>query len=326
MNNEIKANETLNIFNRWIEIHLISKETLQEFVLDSENCYLTVVSKKFLGFVKDEMTISIYNLDSKRLNMLLNNKIDFVKVYAGYGDKGNIINSLIAFNKILVMTVDKSDPITPKINVICSAKFNPVTKNALHINAGQSLYNTIDLLCQRMKVKALIDKRLKNKRLQKELVVQHEKTAINQLIRDYDYLKVYNDTLDKQYDLEFKIVENSENQIIKIDPLKGTLIKSWIDLDSRGNINFYALPVIEFNIGTLVEVDRNYLNQTIESADQYLDLKKQNNILNRTENNNDNKLIYIIYQLEYSLDVRGEFSIKILARPYNKAINWGATV
>lgn len=320
----------MNVFDRYIRVELFSSEADKEgylnmISLNSNDIYMTVSVQKHLSHLKDEGLITLYNLSKKLYQELLVKKYDTVKIYAGYGTGKNVREFLVATNTILLITLDKSDLNTSKTHLVLSSRFRRKEATPITFKTGMPIWSALNILTKRLKIRALIDNKLKNKILKRDLTVTQPNNAIAQLLRDYEFISISNDLGGGSYDVHFQEIYNSERRKIHISPDNGTLIKAWANIDNESAITFSSLPVINYVIGDAISIKSKWFNQFMSSANEYKDwVKKQRRIernqslveSNKDEDDEGEKEnIYVITALEYDLDVKGNFEIKIKGKP-----------
>ena len=317
------------MFGRYIEL-IFSKDLFDQgtketkrrtIILDSNTTFMRVKVSKYLSHIKDEVLIELYNFDQNTFNLM--KTYDTVTVSVGYKIKRNSSNEweyrkfLVCVMSILIVTTDKSELVTPKTIIIGSSRYRKNNKkNTLTIKTGTTLFNTLSLLCKRCGIRAKIDENLKKNVLKNDLVVDDENRAIHQLLRDYDFINVNNDNNGENYDIEFMNVSRKELfKSFEISPENGSLIKDWVSLDGDGNISFTSMANrYNYKIGDIISVDNKYFDQYVSSSNQYREYQKTNRKLEKIEKNN-NSSYYIIIQLEYDLNLKGSYEVKITARP-----------
>lgn len=288
--------------------------------LTSDELFITASVQKHLSHMKDESIVTIYNLSDEYFQLI--KQYDTMTIYAGrLTGKNEWIDYLIATQTVLIATIDKSDVTTPKAIIIGSSRFRNKEIKSLRLKQGLSLKNALSLLCKRGGIKALIDPKLTNKVLKSEINVTHISTALAQIMRDYSFIQVSNDSNGEDYDIRFSLISNTQNRLsIDITPESHTLIEEWVSIDNQANISFTSLPNrVPFKIGDSIRVNNRYLNQYVGSSSDYNSYNATNKRLERSERtiNSDGSITneYIIMSLAYDLDVTGTFNVKIVARP-----------
>lgn len=322
---------------------LSGKRTL---TISSDEVQFNVKVSKYMSHLKDEIIIEMYNLSQDYRELL--KTFDVVTVKAGRENYKFIqdenhqikevsewINHTIAIQTILIPgSHDKSDLASLKTIIVCSSRFRSKNLKPITISGNLSIEYVLKYLTKRAGIRAKISPDLKVKRLQKPLTVTHISNAITQLMRDYPFIQVRNDTQDDA-DIYFDYVNNrQERKNIVISPQNGTLIKDWINIDGNGDITFTSLPNrVSFRIGDNISVNSKYLNVYYTSAEAYKDKNRIEYRLDKTigkdEKDNTTTYEYIIISLEYVLDVRGTWEVKVKARPrtsFNQKYTKGSAV
>lgn len=327
------------LLNRYLKLVFTRSDGKSNYhlTLTSDEIYFTVKVNKYMSHLKDEIVIEIWNLSSEYQTLL--KQYDTVSVYAGREmwydenrkEKKQWIQHLVAVQTVLSQTNDKSNLSSLKTILVCSSRFRSRNIKPITLKNGISLWNAINFIVKRASLKSDVNVELKNRVLQKPLSIQNISSAINNLIRDYPFIKIKNDS-DGIYDIVFDYVNNRKSRSnIIISPQNRTLIKDWVSIDANGDITFTSLPnIISFKVGDGISVNSQYINSYISSTSNYTDKIKIEKRLERTIQEQDSDTInfeYIIISLGYDLDVRGNWEVKVKARPrtsFNQKVVQGA--
>ena len=313
------------LHNRKVKLEFIfenKNQTYSKLTLTSDEIYFTVSVNKYIAHLKDEAIINLFNLDEKTYWQL--KQASTVAIYTSRVINGVEHNFLIATQSVLMVTIDKSDLVNQKTIMVCSSRFRKQEKKPFLIKSGTPLFNALNLISQRANMKSKISPKLKHKVLKSDLSVSHVSTAISQILRDYPFIQVNNDSNGEDFDIEFQVISLSENvAVYQISPHNFTLINGWVNIDSDSNITFTSLPdILPYKIGNCLSVNNMLLNQYVDNSSNYTNYRKVQNRIERSSekqelNNGSVEIGYIIIALEYMLDVRGNWQVQIKARLRN---------
>lgn len=313
------------LHNRKIKLEFMfenKNQTYSKLTLTSDEIYFNVSVNKYIAHLKDEAIINLFNLDEKTYWQL--KQAASVSIYTSRVINGVEHNFLIATQSVLMVTIDKSDLVNQKTVVVCSSRFRKQEKKPFLIKSGTPLFNALNLITQRASIRAKISPKLKHKVLKNDLTVAHVSTAISQVLRDYPFIQVNNDSNGENFDIEFQVISLNENvAVYQISPHNFTLINGWVNIDSDSNINFTSLPdVLPYKIGNCLSVNNTLLNQYVDNSSNYTNYRKVQNRIERSSEKQELKdgsidIGYIIIALEYVLDVRGNWQVNIKARLRN---------
>lgn len=322
----------MRAFGRFVELTFIkvqgdNSNKNNALQVNSNEAYFTVMVEKFFSHLKDECVITIYNLNKHEVMRLVNEGYNYVNIKFGYKNSDNESQlGLLGPIKILTITSDQSDLITTKTVVVCSAKFSMGSESPIKFNRGNSLFNVLSFLSRKLQLNSKIDVQLKNLVLQQEFSVKTFDDALRRVLKDNPQVSVSNELGDQGYDIIFERVYNSKKKIIEISPESGTLINSHIQIQKDGSIEFTSLPVYRYQIGDLLSINFDDINRYVDNVSSFKEYKsttrKIDEILEKEKwLKESNHATYVISSLKYELDVRGNFSVNIRARPeafYNR--------
>lgn len=298
------------------------KRVINSLEISSEKVFFTARVEKYLSYLKDEITLEIYNLGQNEYETI--KTFDTLSLYCGRRDaSGKIIKILVAVQSILFVSKDRSDLDTPKTIIICSARVRRRETNNLNVNAGVSLFNAINFICKRAAMNCFISGELKNYLLSKPINVDNVANVLNRIKRDYKFVHISNDGGGQDYDLYFSLYRSqSEQKSLVFSPESGTLINEWVSIESNGDISFTSLAnVIPYKIGDRILVAGKYFNKSVRSYQDYKDSIKITKRLEKTNHfeSEDSILFeYVIVALSYNLDIKGSFNVVIKGRPLTK--------
>lgn len=306
-----------NYFGRYMKIELFSNKMKKKITIESSKIQFEVTIKKYLSNMKDEALVSIYNLDRDIYNrMIQDNELiyDKINIYAGYKNKGEEKVFLVFNQKILSVTIDRSNLTSPVTKIVCSPLYQRDFQS-LKFSSGTSLYSVLSVLTKRMYLKKpYIDNKLKLRNLKSDLIINNINNGLSQLLRDYPFLSIYNDTDSVNDIMKFEIIEYKTNRTIEISPYNGTLIKNWVQVTSE-NLTFTSLLVHNYFIGDGLFIDRKWMDHSISQTSDYKEHLKSENRLKINDKSKETKDLYIITGLDYNLTLDGEFSVNITCKP-----------
>ena len=304
-----------NYFGRYMRLELFSNKINKKITIESLKVQFEVTIKKYLSNMKDEALVSIHNLDKNIYNKLIQNNeliYDRINIYAGYQNKNENKVFLVFSQKILSISVDRSDLNSPLTKIVCSPLYQR-NFQSLKFSVGTSLYSVINFLTKKMYLRnPYIDNKLKLRRLKSDLIVNNINNGLSQILRDYPFVSIYNDT-DSTNDMKFEIIEYKTNRTISISPYNGTLIKSWVQINSD-NITFSSMLVHNYFIGDGLYIDSNWFDYSLSGVNDYKEYLKIRRKVNKNNEDKETKDMYIITGLDYNLTLDSEFLVNVTCK------------
>lgn len=298
---------------RRLEVTLTSTKRKKRLVfganrfIDGDDLAIDVHGFKYMSTLKDECIIKINNLTYNEVLQIIHGEFYDVEVKAGY--ESTSINTIFK-GGVLYISNDVNDRKTNTIIILCAsklvAKYGQKRLN-LSLNSGVNMYAALRFICKRAAIPSSetnISTQFKKKFLQ-------ELTTIDNTAASYiDKLCNENDTYIPNADaitngiVSLFDAAKSNNRIIDLNK-DNIILQSYPHLNTDG-VDLSVMPTLNFMCGDVVKIDNSIIQ--IPVTDKSEISKNYGYFL-------DKDGMYMIYQMEYTLQNRGpSFQLKMLCK------------
>lgn len=298
-------------WKRILEIHLSSRKTGRTLIFgdkQSSNLTIHVSGYKYMSALKDTCTIEIKNLTYSQMMQIMNEEYYDVEVIAGYHGG----NRCSVFRGGLLWMSNKLENVTTNTVILLCAATIIARFSQKRLNL--SLLSGIDMkhaITQVLRIGGMIrsdndidiSSNISGQILNSTTIQTNAADWLSSICNDNSYVinsDEINDKLVSIYDLRSKDIPVTEldNDCININAGYPTI--------SSNGLNITIQPIYNFTCGTYIKIDNRLIN--VASYSWSKDTPALTNFL-------DKDGLYLIFQIQYSLENRGDsFSLILSAR------------
>lgn len=281
---------------------------------------ISVKGYKYVGFMKDNCTITINNLSYTEIVEIMTGEYFDVQVDCGYKN-GSIFT--IFKGSILYISNSVDDRETNVVTILCGSELlGRFSKNRLKLNfnSGINLYSALQFVCKLQGIKNTnISTQLKTQFIQEIANVNDNTSGYLESLMELTTSYVGNSDASLGSTFSFFDASKSSNRIILINNQMVDITNGHPHLNEDG-LTLTVSPTQQYLCTDVIQIDNSIIQlEEVTSTDQlsklygvYLDKDGQ----------------YMIYQIQYSLENRGApFSINLTckSRALVALLNLGGT-
>lgn len=278
---------------------------------DSQKPRIVVVGHKYPSIYKDEFVVDIYNLSYKEVIEIIRYKLYNIEIIAGYE---NTSAFTIFSGGIVYVTNERKEHNTNIVHLICASKLVAranQARNNFSLKSGLNIYQALQYVNQRAGVKnSNITEEFKDKFISETTTASKNINSFLDAITDSsETIFASGDGSDGEF-YSIWDLKTSNTIATLIEPDKGMIIDGMPEATSDG-IKFKSLPVINYKVGKLIKIDGTYIDVSVNNLRSAISTPLTTYI--------DDNGLYIIFQLDYSLDNYGtsNFYVNVTAKARN---------
>ena len=265
---------------------------------------IEVKGYKYVGFMKDNCTITINNMDYSKIVELMSGEYFDVQVDCGYVD-GSIFT--IFRGSVLYISNNVDDRETNVVTILCGSELlGRFSKNRLKLNfnSGINLYSAIQFMCKLQGIKQTnISTQLKKQFVQEIMNVNDNASGFLESLMEMGTSFVGNSDASLGSTFSFFDASKTSGRIIRINNQLVDITNGHPHLNEDG-LTLTVSPTQLYLCTDIIQIDNSIIQlEEVTSTDQlsrmygiYLDKDGQ----------------YMIHQIQYSLANRGSaFSLNL---------------
>lgn len=300
-----------NAWMRQLQVILTSEKLKKKITLGGnvlrgkDDLYISISGTKYLSALKDEFTIKVSNLTYAEICELIDGQYYNVEIKAGYRSCG--MHTLFK-GGVLYITNIFGDRKTNEVMIFCAsnliAKYGQSRMN-LTLNSGINMKAAIEFLSRRAGIQ--------NSNVSDDLsrrILSHSVSTSTSISNWLDLIASQNNCIinsDESYNSVYSIINitRTDSRLITLEPSTIILTNGTPSLSSDG-MRLTLMPTFNFMCGDTVVVDNSILD---------LGFRNKNNWSKNYGYYLDKDGKYVVYQIEYELENRGEnFQLEMLCK------------
>lgn len=311
---------------RILQVTLISTKLGRQLTFGSINQFdgweptIEVKGYKYIGFMKDNCTVTISNLDYSKIVEIMSGEYFDIRIDCGYKN-GSIFT--VFKGSVLYISNNVDNRETNVVTILCGSELlGRFSKNRLKLNFnnGVNLYSAIEFMCRLQGIKQTsISTNLKTRFIEEIMNVNDNSSGFLETLMGLNGAFVGNSDASLNATFSFFDASKSSHRLITlgnnmIDITNGHphLNEDGLTLTVSPTQNYLCTDVIKIDNSIIGLEEVTSINQLSKMYGMYLDKDGQ----------------YMIYQIQYALENRGSafsFNLTCKSRALISKLNLGGT-
>lgn len=298
---------------RRLEVILTSTKRKKKLVfganrfIDGDDLSIDVHGFKYMSTLKDECIVKINNLTYHEVLQIIHGEFYDVEVKAGY--ESTSVNTIFK-GGVLYISNDVNDRKTNTVIILCAsqlvAKYGQKRLN-LSLNSGVNMYSALRFICKQASIPSSdvnVSSQFKKKFLQELTTIDNTAASyIDKLCKDNSAYISNADSITGGIVSLFDAAK-SNNRIIDLNK-DNIILQNYPHLNTDG-VDLSVMPTFNFMCGDVVKIDNSIIQIPVNDKSEIS--KNYGYFL-------DKDGMYMIYQMEYTLQNRGpSFQLAMLCK------------
>lgn len=284
---------------------ILSSSTYKKRIEITEPMHIVVTGYKYLSCLKDNFVVKIDNLTYREIVEITRRQYFDIEIQAGY--ESSEIHTIFK-GGVLYISNELGDNRTNTVVILCTsklvAKFGQSRLN-LGLKSGINMYSALSFICKQAGIRnSNISEEFKQRIIQESMEVNQTIGSYLDIFSESNNLLINSDS-SQNSDVTIWSPYRIDKRLINLTKDKIMLTGGYPRLTSDG-LNINLLPTFNFLPGDTIVIDNSIIDISVSTKDEI------------SENRGyylDEDGRYVIYELSYSLDNRGnDFSINMLCK------------